>query len=235
MSKKLPKLKHPIFSVELPSTGEKVNYRTFTVKEEKILLLAQEAKDVEQALLSIQQVVNNCLVDTEVEKLSMFDLEFMLLTLRAKSVDNKVLFTIKDPDTEETVELELDLDEVKIVRDEKHTDQIKLDDENILYMRYPTISEYGMLLKAGMEDGEANYKIMKKCMDKLVSGEEVYLFEEFSDEDMEEFIDDLSSSVIEQLKVFFQTMPKLRHEMKYTNSEGAEKTFVIEGMETFFT
>ena len=104
MTKTLPKIKNPIFELELPSTGEKIKYRTFTVKEEKILLIAQETKDVEQAILSIKQVVNNCLIDKKIEDLSMFDLEYILITLRSKSVDNAVAFSIKDPETEEKIE-----------------------------------------------------------------------------------------------------------------------------------
>ena len=102
MTKKtLPKIQNPIFELELPSTGEKVKYRAFTVKEEKILLIAQESNDIDQSILSIKQVVNNCLIDKSIDDLSMFDLEYVLLTLRSKSVDNAVMFAIKDPDTGE--------------------------------------------------------------------------------------------------------------------------------------
>lgn len=234
MSKKLPKIKHPIFELELPSTGEKVKYRTFTVKEEKILLIAQESKDYDQAILSIKQVVNNCLIGKKIEDLAMFDLEFVLLTIRSKSVNNLISFKIKDEDTSEEVDIELDLDKVQVVRNPAHTNKIELEDNMILMMRYPTIDEFGIIVKNGASNQEANFEVLLKCMDKLIAGEEVYIFKEFSEEELLEFFDDLDAGPINKIKQFFETMPVLRHEIKYTNNAGTEKTFVIEGMETFF-
>jgi hypothetical protein len=234
MTRTLPKIKQPIFELTLPSSGEKINYRTFTVKEEKILLIAQETKDIDQAILSIKQVVNNCLIEKSVDDLSMFDLEYILLTLRSKSVDNAVSFAIKDPETKERVELELDLNEVKIVKGESHTKDIKVTEDFVLYMRYPTINEFLSLMKAGADDTNANFKIMIDCMDKLVSSDEVYKFKDFSAAEIEAFADDLDASAVKKIKNFFETMPTLRHEMKYTNKNGKEQTFVIEGMQTFF-
>lgn len=235
MTKKtLPKIQNPIFELELPSTGEKVKYRAFTVKEEKILLIAQESNDIDQSILSIKQVVNNCLIDKSIDDLSMFDLEYVLLTLRSKSVDNAVIFAIKDPDTEEKVELELDLNDVKITKDEEHTKDIRVTDDFVLYMRYPTINEFLSLIKAGKDDTNANFEVMISCMDKLVGDEEVYKFSEFSPEEIEAFAEDLDANTVKKIKRFFETMPTLRHELKYINKNGDEKTFVIEGMQTFF-
>lgn len=230
----LPKIQNPIFELELPSSGEKVKYRSFTVREEKILLIAQESEDIDQSILSIKQVVNNCLVDKNVDELSMFDLEFVLLTLRSKSVDNAVMFAIKDPDTGERVELELDLNDVKITKDDSHKKEIKVNDEFTLYMRYPTINEFLELVKVGQDDVNANFGIMISCMDKLVGNDEVYKFSDFSPAEIEAFAEDLDSSAVKKIKQFFETMPTLRHEMKYKNKNGDEKTFVIEGMQSFF-
>ncbi len=235
MTKKpLPKIQNPIFELKLPSSGEKIKYRTFTVKEEKILLIAQETNDIDQSILSIRQVVNNCLIDKSVDDLSMFDLEYVLLTLRSKSVDNAVMFAIKDPDTNERIELELDLNDVKVTKDETHSKEIKVTDDFVLYMRYPTINEFLDLMKAGQDDANANFAIMINCMDKLVGNDEVYKFSEFTPAEIEAFAEDLDSIAVKKLKHFFETMPTLRHEMKYKNKNGDEKTFVIEGMQTFF-
>lgn len=234
MTKTLPKIKNPIFELELPSTGEKIKYRTFTVKEEKILLIAQETKDVEQAILSIKQVVNNCLIDKKIEDLSMFDLEYILITLRSKSVDNAVAFSIKDPETEEKIDLELDLNDVKIVEGDNHTKEIRINDDFVLIMKYPTIDQFMMLAKQGTTSPETNFEIMIGCMDKLVGEEEVYHFRDFSQEEVEAFAQDLDASAVQKIRMFFETMPVLRHELKYTNKNGKEKTFVIEGMQTFF-
>lgn len=235
MSKKsLPKIQNPIFELELPSSGQKILYRTFTVKEEKILLIAQETNDIDQSILSIKQVVNNCLIDQNVDDLSMFDLEYILLTLRSKSVDNAVMFAIKDPDTNERIELELDLNDVKVTKDDAHKKEIRVTDEFTLCMRYPSINEFLELMKAGQDDANANFAIMISCMDKLVGNDEVYKFSEFTPAEIEAFAEDLDSNAVKKIKQFFETMPTLRHEMKYKNSNGDEKTFVIEGMQTFF-
>jgi hypothetical protein len=234
MTKSLPKIKNPIFELELPSSKEKIKYRTFTVKEEKILLIAQETKDADQAILAIKQVVNNCLIDKNIDDLSMFDLEFILLTLRSKSIDNAVAFAIKDPDTEERIEIELNLDDVKVVTKEGHSKEIRINDDYVLYMRYPTINEFVSLMKSAKDDPEVSFKIMMDCMERLANVDEVYNFKEFTQEQIEAFAEDLNSDAIKRIKRFFETMPTLRHEIKYKNKNGIDKTFVIEGMQTFF-
>jgi hypothetical protein len=234
MTKTLPKIKNPIFELELPSTNEKIKYRTFTVKEEKILLIAQETKDIDQAILSIKQVVNNCLIDKNIDDLSMFDLEYVLLILRSKSVDNAIEFSIKDPETEEKIELQLDLNNVKVSVKDGHTKEIRINEDFILYMRYPTINEFLSLIKAGPNDTETNFQIMIACIEKLASNDEVYKFSEFTKEQIEAFAEDLDSNTIKKIKNFFETMPVLRHELKYKNKNGTDQVFVIEGMQTFF-
>lgn len=234
MTKTLPKISHPIFEMVLPSTGERIKFRPFTVKEEKILLLAQESGEIEQAILSIKQVINNCLINKSVDDISMFDLEYALIVLRSKSVDNKIAFSIKDPDTNENVSLDLDLNDVKVVSNEKHSKEIKVSDDFVLYMRYPSINEFLNLAKSGFQNKEKNFEIFMSCMDKLVTKEEVYLFKDFSKEEVLSFADDLDSVTLKQISEFFETMPTLRHEIKYTNKNGTEKTFVIEGLKSFF-
>lgn len=234
MSKKLPKIDLPLFELELPSTGKKIKYRPFSVKEEKILLVAQESDDPEQTVLSVKQIVNNCLVDANVEKLAMFDLEYILLVLRSKSVDNNIKFAVKDPDTDETVELEIDLNEVKVSRDDEHTNQIKINDDYMLFLRYPTIEEFIKIAGSDPKDPLTNYFIMISCLDKIASEDEVYKFSDYNDDEIDEFMENLQGDVIKKIQAFFETMPKLRHEMKYENKEGKQQTFVIEGMRSFF-
>jgi len=234
MSKKLPKIDLPLFELELPSSGKKIKYRPFTVKEEKILLVAQESDEPEQTVLSVKQIVNNCLVDIDVEKLAMFDLEYVLLMLRSKSVDNNIKFAIKDPDTEETVELEIDLNEVKVTRDDEHSNRVKINDDYTLFLRYPTIEEFIKIASADQNDPLVNYFIMISCLDKIASDDDVYKFEDYTDEEIDDFMENLQGDVLKKIQTFFETMPKLRHEMKYTNQDGKEQTFVIEGMRSFF-
>lgn len=234
MSKKLPNIDLPLFELELPSSGKKIKYRPFTVKEEKILLVAQESDEPEQTVLSVKQIVNNCLVDIDVEKLAMFDLEYVLLMLRSKSVDNNIRFAIKDPDTEETVELEIDLNEVKVTRDDEHSNRVKINDDYTLFLRYPTIEEFIKIAGADQKDPLVSYFIMISCLDKIASEDDVFKFEDYTEEEIDDFMENLQGDVLKKIQKFFETMPKLRHEMKYTNQNGKEQTFVIEGMRSFF-
>ena len=231
----LPKIDLPIFELELPSTGEKIKYRPFTVKEEKILLVAQESKDATQEILASKQIVNNCLVDKDVSDLAMFDLEYILLILRSRSVDNNIGFNIKDPDTEENIKLMLDLDKVSLTRFDEHTNEIVVNDDYVLYLRYPTIDEFIKIVETDVNDPLLNYLLMVSCLEKLASEDEVHYFKEYTPEEVDAFMENLDGSVIKQIQKFFETMPKLRHEMNYTNKDGNDKTFVIEGMRSFFT
>jgi len=231
----LPKIDLPIFELILPSTQEKIKYRPFTVKEEKILLVAQESKEPEQEVLAAKQVVNNCLIDMDVDDLAMFDLEYVLLMLRSKSVDNNIAFTIKDPDTEEEVTLSIDVESDPVLTyDDEHTNEIQVNEDFVLYLKYPTINEFFALLSNKDDDALTNYNVMINCLDKIASADEVHYFKDHSAEDIDGFMDNLDGNVIKSIQKFFETMPKLRHEMKYTNSNGDEKTFVVEGMRTFF-
>jgi hypothetical protein len=230
----LPKIDLPIYEMKLPSTGEKVKYRPFTVKEEKILLTSQESNDVNQIVLSIKQIINNCLIGKDVDELAVFDVEYVLLILRSRSVDNIVKFSITDPDTDEKVDLELDLSKVKVEKDEKHTNKIQLSSEYYLYMRYPSIDEFLILLDEDTASSEKNYNVMISCMDKLVSNEEVFKFSDFTKEEITDFVDSLQTEHTKKIKDFFDTLPKIRHEIPYKNGKGVEKTFVVQGTQTFF-
>jgi hypothetical protein len=230
----LPKIDLPLFEMTLPSTGEKIKYRPFTVKEEKILLVAQEAKDPEQEILAAKQVTNNCLVDKEVSSLAMFDLEYILIQLKSKSVDNTITFAIKDPDTEETIKLELDVENIKLQKNKDHSNEIKINEDYILYLKYPTIDEYVQIVKMDPKDPLVSYFLMTSCLDKIASEEEVYHFKDYTSEEIDSFMENLSSGVVKGIQQFFETMPRLRHEMKYTNKDGNDKTFVIEGLRSFF-
>lgn len=261
----LPKISAPIFTTTLPSTGEKINYRPFTVKEEKILLIAREASDPEQIITSVKQILNNCLIGLDVEKLPTFDVEWLLIHIRAASVDNTVMFKIKDPDTQEYVELEMNIDDAKMHHNPEHTNKIKADDTYTIIMRYPTIEESIRLINilgensrlqkaldeapegAEREAAQKAYSDFTKrrvklefditisCMDKLVSEDEVFNLHESTPDEINAFVDSLDGKAIAHIKKFFETMPILRHEIKYTNKKGDEKTFVVQGLNSFFT
>ena len=230
----LPKIDIPIFEMELPSTKKKIKYRPFTVKEEKILLVAQEANDPMQEIMAARQVVSNCIIDEDISKFAMFDLEYVLLVLRSRSVDNTITFQIKDPDTEESIQLVIDAENVKFMETETHTNKIELDGTYSLFLKYPTIEEFTSIVKMDDDDPLVNYFVMISCLDYIASEDEVHYFKDYENSDIDAFMDNLDGGVIKKIEHFFSTMPKLRHEMKYKNKEGKDKTFVIEGMRSFF-
>lgn len=230
----LPKISMPIFELELPSNGKKVKYRPFTVKEEKILLIAQETKEPKQIITAIKQIVNNCMIDYALEDLSLFDLEYLLLSIRSRSVDNTIEFEIEDPDTKEPVQLAINLSDIKITKDPNHTNRIKLSDTYTLFLKYPSIDDFAEMLENEALTQEKSFEILMSCIDKLVSEEEVYNFKDFTKKQIDDFVESLHSDVVKKMKEFFDTIPKLRHEIHYVNSEGKNKTFVVEGTQTFF-
>ena len=229
----LPKIDLPLFDIEIPSTGKKVKYRPFTVKEEKILLIAQESKDLDQIILAIKQIINNCVGSIDVDKLAMFDLEYLLINIRGKSVNNEIQFTITDPETKERVDLTVDINDIKITKHDNHTNLIKISDDLHLKMRYPTINELSTIIKS-KNDFEDLFKIMIDCIENVVEGDSLLNLKDFTDEEVSEFVNSFTSNHIDQIKNFFETIPTLKYEAKYKNSNGDDKMFVIEGMETFF-
>jgi hypothetical protein len=230
----LPKIEMPLFETKLFSTGKIVKFRPFTVKEEKILLIAQEANDVDQTLLAIRQIIGNCVYDLDVEELPMFDMEYLMLQLRAKSVNNVITFNITDPDTQKPVEIELDLDTINLTFDDRHSKEITIKDDMHLMMRYPRINEVSLF--KGYEGDEVNtlFNIMISCIDCVVVGDTISRMKDFTPQEIQDFVDSFPGSVVEELKLFFETIPVLRYEAKYINANGDEKTLVLEGMETFF-
>jgi hypothetical protein len=230
----LPKIDLPLYELALPSNGKKVKYRPFTVKEEKILLTAQQSKDPDHIVTAIKQIVNNCIQDYDIEKLALFDLEYILINIRSRSVDNNVEFEIEDPDTKEKIKLQLNLENVKVHKDESHTNKIQVDSKYTLFLRYPTIDDFAEILSKDNLSPEESYEILISCIDKLASDDEVYNFKDFTKKQVDEFIESLHSDVTKKIKQFFDTMPKVRHEMPYKNSNGEEKIFTIQGTQSFF-
>jgi len=230
----LPKIDLPVFETVLPSTKKNIKYRPFTVKEEKILLVAQEANEPGQELLAIKQIVNNCVMDIDVEELPMFDVEYILLQLRAKSVNNTIEFQVKDPDTEEDVSLTIDLDQMKLEVKEEHSNKIPINDEYSLFLKYPSINEFIQIFEMNPDDPLADYFVMVSCLDYIASDDEIHRFKDYGQKDIDAFMESMQGDVIKKIQTFFETMPRLRHETKYTNKEGKEQTFVIEGMRSFF-
>lgn len=231
----LPKIDLPLFETKLLSTGrKKLKYRPFTVKEEKILLIAQESDDIDQVILAIKQIIGNCCPDVDAEELPMFDLEYLLLQIRGKSVNNVISFQITDPETEKPVMLELDIDEIEITEPEGHNPEIPLGEDSYLIMRYPKLDEVTQFLNPEQDQARNIYDVMLSCIDTVVEGDTVYKLSDFSDKEVLEFVDSFATETVEDIKKFFETVPVLKCEQTYTNADGEEKKVVLEGVETFF-
>jgi len=224
----LPKIDLPLFELTVPSSGKKVKYRPYNVREEKILLVAQESDDLDQTILAIKQIITNCVYDFNINESPMFDLEYIMLNIRAKSVNNEIQFTIIDNETDETITLTLDINDVKLIQSEKHSKKIDLDNGYTLFMKYPTIDK--------IKDTE-NYDLVIDCIDALISndGEKVYKLSEYTKEEIGLFIEELNPKNIDSIKQFFETMPILKVEIPYKTKNGADKTFILEGLSNFFT
>lgn len=230
----LPKIDKPLYVDKLPSDGSKITYRPFTVKEEKILLSAQQSDDFVQGITAIKQILGNCIIDREVEELSIFDAEYILLKIRSKSVDDMIELNITDEEDGKEVAIKINLNDVKVNHTEGHTKYIDLGEDMKLQMKYPSIDVLYLMADTTITPSDMSYNILLNCLDKIITPDTVYNFKDESDESVNAFLDDLDKVSIKKIEQFFETSPKMRHAIKYKNSLGNEKTFVIEGTKSFF-
>ena len=232
----LPVLSHPTFDLTIPSSKEKIIYRPFLVKEEKILLLAQEANDVKDLTRSVKQIINNCIVEGEldVQNAPTFDLEYIFLKLRANSVNDVAKFKVSDEETQKEVEIELDLKEVEIHYTDGHDSKIKLNDVVSLQMSYPTYDSIGNI-DENSNQIKATFDMIKSCINKVLVGEdEVHEFKDYSNSEVDAFIDSLTSQNFQDVQKFFDTMPRLEHTVEYKIGKRT-KTRTFSGLADFFT
>ena len=233
----LPILKHPTFDLTVPTTGNKVLYRPFLVKEEKILLLAQQSNKVADLVRAVKQILNNCLIEGEVnlETISTFDIEYIFLKLRTNSVNDNAKFKFTDTETDKEVNIELDLNDVEIVHTDGHTNIIKLNDDVTLEMKYPNYSTLADV--DSPEIVKVTFDMIKACVDKILVGEgdeqEVHEFKDYSTKEVDDFIDSLTTQNFTNVQEFFDTMPKLQHEVEYKVGKKT-KTRKFVGLADFF-
>ena len=232
----LPVLKHPTFELTVPSTKQKITYRPFLVKEEKILLLSQASAKLEDLVRSVKQIINNCIIkgDINVDALPTFDIEYIFLKLRANSVSDIAKFKITDEESGKQVDIELDLKDVEIFRPEGHSSLVDIGSNVKLQMKYPT---YDALSKFGGEGAEvvkATFDMIKVCVDQVIVGEdEVHQFKDYSESEVDNFVDSLTSKGFADVQRFFDTMPRLEHTVEYKVGKRTEKK-VFSGLADFF-
>ena len=232
----LPKIELPLFEMKIPSSGQKIRYRPFTVKEEKNLLIAQQSQDYDQMVLSIQQLLTNCIADDiDVEKLALFDLEYLMLQIRARSVNNVIEFRIKDPVSGDPVDLAMDIDKLAVDFPDTDYRKIKITDDYIINMRYPSIKEMYLIKNIQENAVEKLFDMMIACIVNVVNQDQIYELSEFSNKEVMEFVDDLPNSAIEKIKLFFEKMPSVTYMAEWKTEEGEERSVKLEGLDNFFS
>ena len=236
----LPKIATPVYELELPSTGDTIKYRPFLVKEEKLLVIALESEDTKQITTAIKSVIKACIQTKgiKVEALPTFDIEFLFLNIRGKSVGEELDVNIVCPDDGETeVPVKINLDDIQIQRTEGHTNQVKLDDNLMMEMKYPSLDQF---IQNNFDFTEKNamdqsFKLIATCIDKIYSEEEVWAAADCTKKEVNDFLESMNSSQFKGIEKFFDTMPKLSHTITVNNPvTSVESEVVLEGLASFF-
>ena len=231
----LPKLASAKYELTLPSTGQKVEYRPFLVKEEKALMLAQQAGTQSDMIRAVQDIVSSCTFDVlKPKELPIFDIEYVFLQLRSKSVGEKTQVKITCPDDGETQTIvDINLSEVECVREVDHDTNIKLTDTIGLVLDYPKID---MMAKLDVEDETtATFDVIKSCINQIYDADNVYVRNDMEDKDLDEFIESMTHEQFEKVNKFFATMPRIKKSVKIKNpNTGVESEVVLQGMSDFF-
>ena len=236
----LPKITTPTYELELPSTQKKVRYRPFLVKEEKVLLIALETEDTKEITNAIRAVIKSCVLTRgiKVETLPTFDIEYLFLNIRGKSVGEVIEVNLICPDDEVTeVKKNIPIDDIKIQRTDGHPNQIKLDDNIMMELKYPSLDQF---IKNNFDFTEGNqmdqsFELIGSCIDKIYTEEEVWSSSDCTKKELTEFLESMNSSQFKEIENFFETMPKLTHTIKVKNpNTEKENDVVLEGLASFF-
>ena len=236
----LPKIATPTYELELPSTGATVKYRPFLVKEEKVLVIALESEDNKQITNAIKAVLKSCIISKgiKVESLPTFDIEYLFLNIRGKSVGEDLDVNIICPDDNKTqVPVTISLDEIEVQKDDNHTNKIKLDDSIMMEMKYPSLDQF---IKNNFDFNDKNamdqsFDLIATCIDKIYTEEEVWAAADCTKKEMKDFLEQMNSNQFKEIEKFFETMPKLSHSVSVTNPKTKVKSeVVLEGLASFF-
>lgn len=236
----LPKISTPTYELEIPSLKKSVKYRPFLVKEEKVLIIAMESEDPKQIAEAVKTVIGNCIVTRgiKIEQLATFDIEYLFLNIRGKSVGETVDVLITCPDDGNTqVPVSINLDDIQVEFREDHSRDIKLDDTLTLRMRYPSMQEFVKSnFIAGSEISvDETFDMIISCIEQIYSEEESWSSSDVTKKELKEFLEQLTSQQFKDIEKFFETMPKLSHTIKVTNpNTEVESEVVLEGLTSFF-
>tara|TARA_R100001443_G_scaffold8261_2_gene17565 strand:- start:102 stop:821 length:720 start_codon:yes stop_codon:yes gene_type:complete len=236
----LPKISTPTYHLVLPSLEKEITYRPFLVKEEKLLVLALESEDTKQITTAIKAVIKACILTKgiKVDTLPTFDIEYLFLNIRGKSVGESIDVNVICPDDRKTeVQVTIDLDDIKVTKSENHTNQIKVDDNIMIEMKYPSLNEF---IKSNFDFKDGNqmdqsFELIAQCIDKIYTEDEVWAAEDCTKKEVNEFLESMNSSRFKGIEEFFTTMPKLSHTVKVKNPKTkVESDILLEGLASFF-
>ena len=238
----LPKISAPTYELVLPSSNKKIRYRPFLVREEKILIMALESEDTKQITEAIKTVIHNCVITRgiKVDKMSTFDIEYLFLNVRGKSVGESVEVNVTCPDDGQTkVPVEIDIDAIKIQKNPKHTNIIKLDDNLSVQMNYPSLDQF---IETNFETDsqkaqvDQSLDVIMSCIKQVYNEEESWSASDCTKKELKDFVESMNSKQFKDIEAFFETMPKLSHKIKITNpNTKVESEVVIEGLASFFS
>ena len=238
----LPKINTPTYDLTLPSTGKKIKYRPFLVREEKILIMAMESENMTEITNAIVQILSDCIIskDIKVESLATFDIEYLFLNVRAKSVGETVDVNITCPDDNETqVEMSINIDSIKVQKTRGHKNIIKLDDELSMKLKYPSLEQFvenNFETEEGTSEIGQSLSMITSCIEMIYNQDESWEASDYSKKELDEFIEQLNTKQFKQIEKFFATMPKLSHKIAVKNPEtGVESEVVLEGLASFFS
>ena len=238
----LPKIATPSYELELPSTGKTITYRPFLVKEEKLLVIALESEDTKQITNAIKAVIRACVLTKgiKVETLPTFDIEYLFLNIRGKSVGEDLDVKLICPDDNETeVDVTISLDDIQIQKPEGHSNQIKLDNNLMMELKYPSLNEF---IKNNFDPNDTSknpmdqsFDLIGSCINKIYNQDEVWVAADCSKKEINDFLDSMNSNQFKEVEKFFETMPKLSHTVKVKNPKTkVESDVVLEGLASFF-
>jgi len=235
----LPTIATPTYELTLPSNNKKVKYRPFLVKEEKVLILAMESEDTKQITTAITDVLNASILTRgiKIDSLPTFDIEYLFLNVRAKSVGEVVDLVVTCEDDGETkVDISVNLDDIKVERNKKHKKDIKLDNNLSLRLKYPSMEQF---IKSNFDfegtNVDASFKMIAGCIDQIYNEEEAWPATDYSEKERIEFLDQLNTKQFKEVEQFFDTMPKLSHKLVVKNpNTGVDNNVVLEGLASFF-
>ena len=238
----LPKISTPTYELEIPSTGKKIKYRPFLVREEKILVMALESEDMGQITNAIVEILSDCIITrgVKVAELATFDIEYLFLNVRAKSVGEKLEVNVTCPDDGETqVELEIDIDTIKVQKDKNHNSIIKLDDTLSMKMKYPSVTQF---VENNFEVDTANTGVdqsldmIASCIEMIYNDDECWSASDCTPKEMMEFVEQMNTKQFKEIENFFTTMPKLSHTINVKNpNTKKDNEVVLEGLASFFS